>query len=152
MTVTTCAHGIRSPWQCHDCDRENPPPRCEHGRIVGYCDGCEPNPAMTAQHLSGSRGRTMTETETVAEKLLYPVHFSVYDQATVDDVECMIDIADEHGVAIIDKAELEKLYDRIEAITRTDEARPDGFVGMHFDECDYFKSRGSKSCNMDCCS
>jgi hypothetical protein len=32
------------------------------------------------------------------------------------------------------------------------ERRPDGFVGMHFDECDYFTSRGTKPCSLDCCS
>jgi hypothetical protein len=28
----------------------------------------------------------------------------------------------------------------------------DGFMRMHFENCDYFTSRGTKSCTMDCCS
>lgn len=27
----------------------------------------------------------------------------------------------------------------------------DGFVKMHFEECDYYKSKGFKPCTMDCC-
>ena len=27
-----------------------------------------------------------------------------------------------------------------------------GFVGMHFDECAYFKTNGREACDMDCCS
>jgi hypothetical protein len=44
-TPAVCNHGVRWPWQCDDCDRENPPTRAdldaimaEASKAVAECD------------------------------------------------------------------------------------------------------------------
>lgn len=45
-----------------------------------------------------------------------------------------------------------EIWAGIQALTGGQTKEPDGFTKMHFENCDYFKSRGSKPCNLGCCS